>query len=231
MVLGKHTWLDNKVIDHAQALLKAQHPTTGGLHATTSLALLSTVPTPAQGFVQILNVSANHWVTISNIGCKVGNANVFDSLGQHKTEDFIAQVTSLLVFPGKSVRLQWPDVQQQEGGSDCGLFAIANSLTLCRGEDPSMVQYQQAAMRTHLFASFQAGILTPFPSTERHPTAKAVHTIEVDVHCLCRRTIRTGKDPLVFCRICGSPFHESCLNVNNADVYICPLCTVIVCTC
>ncbi|KAG9334536.1 hypothetical protein JZ751_007535 [Albula glossodonta] len=31
---------------------------------------------------------------------------------------------------GKTVRLQWPDVQVQEGGSDCGLFAIANSLTL-----------------------------------------------------------------------------------------------------
>ncbi|KAJ8352282.1 hypothetical protein SKAU_G00237580 [Synaphobranchus kaupii] len=128
MVLGQHTWLDDKVIDHAQALLKAQHANIGGLHATTSLALLSTVPTPAQGFVQILNVSANHWVTVSNMAV--------------------------------------------------------------RGEDPSMVDYHQAAMRTHLFASFQAGILTPFPSTARGPTAKAVHAIEVDVHCLCRRTIR-----------------------------------------
>ncbi|KAJ8335463.1 hypothetical protein SKAU_G00388050 [Synaphobranchus kaupii] len=109
MVLGQHTWLDDKVIDHAHALLKAQHAKIGGLHATTSLALLSTVPTPAQG-----------------------------------------------------------------------------------GEDPSMVDYHQAAMRTHLFASFQAGILTPFPSTARGPTAKAVHAIEVDVHCLCRRTIRFG---------------------------------------
>ncbi|KAJ8369453.1 hypothetical protein SKAU_G00094810 [Synaphobranchus kaupii] len=45
MVLGQHTWLDDKVIDHAQALLKAQHANIGGLHATTSLALLSTVPT------------------------------------------------------------------------------------------------------------------------------------------------------------------------------------------
>ncbi|KAJ8337365.1 hypothetical protein SKAU_G00385850 [Synaphobranchus kaupii] len=127
MVLGQHTWLDDKAIDHAQALLKAQHANMGGLHTTTSLALLSTVPTPAQGFVQILNVSANHWVT-----------------------------------------------------------------SAVRGEDPSMVDYHQAAMRTHLFASFQAGILTPFPSTARGPTAKAVHAIEVDVHCLCRRTIRFG---------------------------------------
>uniref|UniRef100_A0A0E9XAK3 Zinc finger PHD-type domain-containing protein n=1 Tax=Anguilla anguilla TaxID=7936 RepID=A0A0E9XAK3_ANGAN len=82
-------------------------------------------------------------------------------------------------------------------------------------------------MRTHLFASFQAGIRTPFPSTVRCPTAKAVHAIEVDIHCLCRRTVRTGKDPLVFCRRCSRPFHESCLNLKNLDVYICPSCTVI----
>ncbi|KAG5847202.1 hypothetical protein ANANG_G00123520 [Anguilla anguilla] len=101
MVLSQHTCLDYKVIDHAQALMKVQHPYIGGLHATTSLALLSTVPTPAQGFVQILNVSANHWVTVSNVGCKVGTVNVFDSLGQQQTEDFIAQVTCLLAFPGR----------------------------------------------------------------------------------------------------------------------------------
>ncbi|KAG9335331.1 hypothetical protein JZ751_005331 [Albula glossodonta] len=33
----------------------------------------------------------------------------------------------------KTVRRQWPDVQVQEASSDCGLFAIMNSLTLCRG--------------------------------------------------------------------------------------------------
>lgn len=227
MVLDQHLWLDDKVIDHAQALMKVQHPYVGGLYATTSLALLSTAPTPAQGFVQILNVSANHWVTVSNVGCKVGTVHIFDSLGLQKTEDFIAQVTCLLAFPGKSVRLQWPDVQQQAGGSDCGLFAIANSLSLCRGEDPSALQYNQAAMRNHLFTSFQAGILTPFPSFGRCPIATAVQAFEVDIHCLCRRTVRKGKDPLVFCGRCGRPFHESCLDFKNIDVYICPSCTVI----
>ncbi|CAL8374330.1 unnamed protein product [Boreogadus saida] len=49
--------------DPLEALLKAKYPNVNGLYATTSLALLSTLPEPAQGFVQILNVSANHWVT------------------------------------------------------------------------------------------------------------------------------------------------------------------------
>ncbi|KAG5854937.1 hypothetical protein ANANG_G00043350 [Anguilla anguilla] len=33
--LGQHTRLDDKVIDHAQALMKMLHPYIGGLHATT----------------------------------------------------------------------------------------------------------------------------------------------------------------------------------------------------
>ncbi|XP_041939850.1 uncharacterized protein LOC121700714 [Alosa sapidissima] len=56
MLLSPHTWLDDRAIDHAQALLKAQYHNIGGLHATTSLALQSTVPSATQGF-------ANHWVT------------------------------------------------------------------------------------------------------------------------------------------------------------------------
>ncbi|XP_063073300.1 uncharacterized protein LOC134463893 isoform X2 [Engraulis encrasicolus] len=72
LLSSPHTWLNDETMDHAQALLKAQFPSTEGLYATTSVALLSTVPGPTQGFVQIFNLSANHWVTVSNIGCKDG---------------------------------------------------------------------------------------------------------------------------------------------------------------
>ena len=175
--------------------LRLSTPTSTGLYATTSLALLSTLPEPAQGFVQILNVSANHWVTVSDIGCQGGSVNIFDSLGHTRTEVFIEQVTGLLAFPGKSVRLQ---------GSDCGLFAIANSFALCSGEGPTTVQYHQGQMRSHLFSCFQAGEVQLFPRAMRSPTAEPL-AIDVDVHCLCRRTIGQGKAPLVPCRRCDRP--------------------------
>ena len=73
MLSNPRTWLDDHAMDHAQALLKVRYPNINGLYATTSLALLSTLPEPAQGFVQILNVSANHWVTVSDIGCQGGS--------------------------------------------------------------------------------------------------------------------------------------------------------------
>ncbi|CAL8388919.1 unnamed protein product [Boreogadus saida] len=67
MLSNPSTLLDDHAMDHAQALLKAKYPNVNGLYATTSLALLSTLTEPAQGFVQILNVSANHWVTAGEV--------------------------------------------------------------------------------------------------------------------------------------------------------------------
>ena len=99
-VLSPCCWLDDVSIDHSQALLQAQHPHVGGLYATASLAFLSSVPASTQGFVQILNVCANHWVTVSDINCKVGTVNVYDSSGHSKTEELISLITGLLSFPG-----------------------------------------------------------------------------------------------------------------------------------
>ncbi|MGH0174261.1 UNVERIFIED_CONTAM: hypothetical protein FKN15_067611 [Acipenser sinensis] len=51
-------------MDHNNALLRRQYPQVGGLYAVTSLTQLTSFSSTAQGFVQILNVSCNHWVTL-----------------------------------------------------------------------------------------------------------------------------------------------------------------------
>ncbi|MGH0142748.1 UNVERIFIED_CONTAM: hypothetical protein FKN15_024370 [Acipenser sinensis] len=138
--VGQHTWRGDEVMDHSQALLRRQYPQVGGLYAVTSLTQLTSFSSTAQGFVQILNVSCNHWVTVSNIGCEEGTLNVFDSLGINNKHEFCSQVISLLQYSGKTVWIGWPHVQQQ-GWSDCGLFTIANSLRLCMGGDPGKLCY------------------------------------------------------------------------------------------
>lgn len=227
LLSSPHTWLNDEAMDHAQALLKAQFPSTEGLYATTSVALLSTVPGPTQGFVQIFNLSANHWVTVSNIGCKVREVNVFDSMNASHTPEFLMQITALVCFPGRTVRILWPSIQQQHGGSDCGLFAIANSLTLCRGEDPCQTTYNQVLMRAHLFSCFQRGHLAQFPESAVSPPFTMPQTMEVEVHCHCRRPIRDGKDAVV-CRRCGQLFHQFCVGTVDTSQYVCKKCTVIV---
>ena len=67
------------------------------------IAMLSAVPTLAQGFVQIVNLKANYSVTVSSLRCQVGTVKEYDSSGQNTTPDFLSQLTvqlpsSLLVL-------------------------------------------------------------------------------------------------------------------------------------
>ena len=53
--------------------------------------------------------------------------------------------------------------QRQQGGSDCGLFAIAYAVDLAMGTDPATITYDQRAMRRHLMRSLEQGAITQFP--------------------------------------------------------------------
>ena len=53
--------------------------------------------------------------------------------------------------------------QRQQGGSDCGLFAIAYAVDLAMGTDPATIKYDQRAMRKHLIRSIEQGAITQFP--------------------------------------------------------------------
>ena len=50
-------------------------------------------------------------------------------------------------------------VQQQVGGKDCGLFAVAFATELANGGDPVKVQYDQCAMREHYYSCLEGGEL------------------------------------------------------------------------
>ena len=42
------------------------------------------------------------------------------------------------------------NIQKQQGFKDCGLFAIANATSICYGDDPTALVYEQHGMRQHL---------------------------------------------------------------------------------
>ena len=72
-------WLSDNVTNAAQKLLKAKHSTIGGLQ-NTLLAKNMQFQIERGRFVQILNVSGIHWITIANVGCAQGEVAVFDSM-------------------------------------------------------------------------------------------------------------------------------------------------------
>ena len=55
--------------------------------------------------------------------------------------------------------------QKQEGGKDCGLFAIAYATAIGHRVDPTSVKLNQAAIRSHLIKCFKEENLSLFPST------------------------------------------------------------------
>ena len=54
-------------------------------------------------------------------------------------------------------------VQQQQGVTDCGLFAIAYAVHLANGNDPAKVKFEQKKMRTHLTNCLKKKRLEAFP--------------------------------------------------------------------
>ena len=80
-------------------------------------------------FVQMSN---DHWVTISNIGCKPGTVNVFDSIPNNSVSSLLSETYD--------IQLQFKQVQVQRGNSDCGVFAVAFATALCPGKDPSFIR-------------------------------------------------------------------------------------------
>ena len=75
-------------------------------------------------------------------------------------------IAELMHTDGKHIVFEHMNVQQQKGGSDCGLFAIANATTLCYGEDPVTFEYNQEAMRAHLLKAIELKALVQFPAGE-----------------------------------------------------------------
>ena len=66
------------------------------------------------------------------------------------------------LFHSSSVKML--DCQKQEGGKDCGIFAIAYATAIGHGVDPASIKLNQAAMRSHLIKCFEEENLYLFPS-------------------------------------------------------------------
>ena len=77
LLAGK--WLTDNIVDAAHILMKKAYPYVGGLESVALAETLAFSVQPGE-FVQLLNVSRCHWVTIANIGCKPGYVNIYDSL-------------------------------------------------------------------------------------------------------------------------------------------------------
>ena len=211
LVDGK--WLTATHISAANSLLRSQFPSQNGLHDTCILKERGIRMSDSDGFVQIVHVSPGHWACLSNKFSSEGNVELFDSLHTvpEEGDSIIHQACSIVRTPEPSLTINVVNVGCQEGGSDCGLYAIAMAYDLCAGLDPVSKKYVQSEMRSHLHNCVGTKQLKPFLSTNRDVKNRTILSVRVEVHCKCRMP-EEGRW-MVCCDQCNIWYHEECVPV------------------
>ena len=119
------------------------------------------------------------------------------------------------------------NIQQQKGGSDCGLFAIANATALCH-----CIVWKQSEMRKNLHYCITQGQLDLFPRDiivhAKEGRTKLQHNIPLYCHC---RQPDTNK-AMIQCGTCKKWYHPECENkvnipVNNITEMVCSRCSTV----
>ena len=167
-----------------------------------------------------------------NIRCSPNTIKIYDSLNQscpvEPTRAKLMKQLCCLVGPDNSLIVEWVDVKKQVGGSDCGLFAIANAAALCDGSYPEEGDWQQHLMRPHLIACFSTGTMATFPIHGQRPSAGMICVTKESVFCHCklpydRRTM------MVQCGSCSGWFHRDCdvmpRHATHSSKFVCKYCT------
>lgn len=159
-------------------------------------------------FVQVLNVYGSHWMTVSSIGCPTGTVNIFDSLPNcalySRTKQ---QIASILFLPSKKINVNFVEVQVQSGGSDCGLYSLAFAESLCSGDDPAEIQYNQHKFRQHLVKCLEERKIMSFPKRARKKKCRIRNKTSFELFCVCRLP---QKGKMIKCNACQERFHKDC---------------------
>ena len=145
LIEGGH-WLNDRIINAAMILLRnvTYEKGIGGLQDVVvgNACRFSASGGLQPGFVQVINVRGNHWITLSNLLCTIDQTCVYDSyldLNVQKKVIYPVEVDIAaceLAKREKSFNMPVEEIQEQEGGNDGGLFALAYAVLLCLNEDP-----------------------------------------------------------------------------------------------
>ena len=180
--MSDSSWLNDRLIIAAQTLLKRQFHNFGieGFQCSLLGEKLK-FKAVDQEMVQIIHTGSNHWCCISTLSCEKATINIYDSLSQFLPQQAIAQCASIVHTQSMTLSLSFHNVQKQNNGSSCGLFAIAFATTPCNGDDPVKKIYAQNEMRSHFWKCLETECNVPFPSTNNQKNAYSIVSKEVPI--------------------------------------------------
>jgi len=162
----KTTWLTDFHIYLFFELLHKQFPNVNGLCSPARIHLYNG---SLENSIFIFNANANHWLTISNLNCN-NVWNVYDSLSYQK--ELLINFFQVILPNEEKVSVSFENVQQQVGGNDCGLFALAFATSLCYKDVPSLIFYDQISLRNHYVKCIEDNEIQRFPSKPKRGSTR-----------------------------------------------------------
>ena len=180
--------MNDRIICAWQFLLQQKYPGVGGRHSTVVVSERKTNRDLRKH--EVVQVSGNNnWVAISMLGCSVGVVHWLDSMHCGPSSQLKVIVSDMLQCPKEPIRIKVLNVQLQSGGSDCGLFALANITAALDGVDPSSLHFIQKLMQTHLVTCLEQKDPRPFPidlSKRQAQSRKILDRQTLKIYCVCR---------------------------------------------
>lgn len=224
-------WLNDRIIYAWLMLLKEKFHALNGFSDPVFVEALR-VSYKDLVFSQILFNGDNHWVTVTNKNCPPNTVRMYDSLSMLPSVSIKQQIAALCRTDASEINIQSMSVARQKGGSDCAMFAMAYITSICMGQDPVNVVYEQQSMRKHLLHCIVAKDITSFPVQSNRTIRKPVSfNVAIKLHCLCRLTHTRGAK-MIECTRCKEWFHQSCLMLSSSAFdeaaanksFLCPKC-------
>ena len=169
-------------------MLKKQFPDVNGIQDPLLGQLLSYQVSQNTPFVQVIHNGRYHWLALSTYGCKQGEIFVLDSKSNYSLSiQTKKQICALLHCPFK-IQVTILPVQQQTGGVDCSLFAIAflQFILSCK-QNPMGVSFEQSSLKNHILKCLKNHRLEMFPQTEHSKKICKEKVIKLELYCTCRQ--------------------------------------------
>lgn len=207
-------WLNDRLIFGGLSLLKKDYSHIAGFMDPVMLQAMR-CHFKGQTFVQILHNGSNHWLTATNMDCPVGIVRVYDSL-HFAPNQCVKQALALMCHTDKCfLEIQLMDVARQIGSADCGLLALAYATSLCMGQDPVNVMYEQKIIRRHFLECIVSGKMTAFPVNCNRTLRKPISfTTSIQIYCSCRQIYVKGQR-MIQCNACDEWYHATCMNLSE----------------
>ncbi len=169
--------LNNEHIHAAQKILAKQFSDRAGFQYTLRYKSVEKpiVTQTNEGTIQLHNIGGDHRVTTIFSG---GAVRLFDSLYAGViADDLVEQITQTYGKLKEHLTVQVVRIQQQQGCTECGLYAIAYAVDLCFQCNPSTVKFHQKDMRGHLIKCLEDGRFSRFPHDSRSCRAARPETV------------------------------------------------------